>query len=130
MKYNMYWSFFGKIFAIFSKTKGPRAKWIAASERESKSRFRNKRTGIIYIFDSLRPNNPKRTLTISWDNLKMSLKFVAREGRKQEGKEKRAREGRSIPLPVHPTFTVCKCYMQDLEDLCWKLGVGRKNAVP
>jgi hypothetical protein len=31
-------------------------------------------------------------------------------GRKQEGKEKRAREGRSVPLPVHPTFTVYKRY--------------------
>ena len=30
--------------------------------------------------------------------------------RKQEGKEKRAREGRSVPLPVHPTFTVYKRY--------------------
>ena len=35
-------------------------------------------------------------------------------GRKQEGKEKRAREGRSVPLPVHPTFTVYKRYMQEL----------------
>jgi hypothetical protein len=31
-------------------------------------------------------------------------------GRKQEGKEKRAREGKSVPLPVHPTFTVYKRY--------------------
>jgi hypothetical protein len=38
-------------------------------------------------------------------------------GREQEGKERRAIEGRSISLPVHPTFTVYKRYMQDLEDL-------------
>ena len=38
--------------------------------------------------------------------------------RKHDGKEKRVREGRSVPLPVHPTFTVYKRYMQDLEDLC------------
>ena len=38
-----YWKFFmAKKIAIFSKTKDSRAKWIAASERESKSRFRNK----------------------------------------------------------------------------------------
>jgi hypothetical protein len=51
---------------------------------------------------------------------------IGRPGERRRG----VGEGRSVPVPVHPTFTVGKRCMQDLEDLCWKLGVSRKNAVP